>query len=109
MANFPLSDVTVETPHTLDMRTQLEQRLHERQSLLAELEPRAIPTIDPVAYQTAAAHRVTIQQISAALERLDAGTYGQCVRCGRQIAPARLEVVPHASACIECQNHAEAA
>jgi DnaK suppressor protein len=100
---------TVVHPVTVDVRKQLEQRLLERQTLLKELEPRALPTIDPVAYQTAAAHRVTIQQITAALDRLDAGTYGQCARCGAQIAPARLEVVPHASACIDCQNHAEAA
>ncbi|WP_223627300.1 TraR/DksA family transcriptional regulator [Microbacterium sp. EST19A] len=98
-----------ETPDTADIRKQLEQRLEERLTLLQDLEPRALPTIDPVAYQTAAAHRLTIQQISVALNRLDAGTYGQCERCGGQIAPERLEVVPHASACIECQNHAEAA
>ncbi|KJL23484.1 RNA polymerase-binding transcription factor DksA [Microbacterium oxydans] len=109
MTNVPLSAAAVETPQSLDVRAQLEQRLQERQTLLVELEPHAIPTIDLVAYQTAAAHRVAIRQISAALDRLDAGTYGQCVRCGRQIAPARLEVVPHAFACIECQNHAEAA
>lgn len=104
-----LPENPVTTPDTVDIRKQLEQRLEERLTLLQDLEPRALPTIDPVAYQTAAAHRLTIQQISAALNRLDAGTYGQCARCGGQIAPARLEVVPHATACIDCQNHAEAA
>lgn len=101
--------IPVDTPNVSNVRETLEQRLQERQTLLMELEPRALPTIDPVAYQTAAAHRITIQQISAALTRLDAGTYGKCARCGGAIAPARLEVVPHASACIDCQNHAEAA
>lgn len=101
--------VPADTPRIADIRSQLEKRLQERQALLKELEPRALPTIDPVAYQTAAAHRVTIQQISGALDRVDAGTYGRCARCGEAIAPARLEAVPHASACIDCQNHAEAA
>lgn len=109
MTTHTIPVIPVDTPEIANIRTQLEQRLQERQALLNELEPRALPTIDPVAYQTAAAHRVTIRQISAALDRLDAGTYGQCMRCGSQIAPARLEVVPHASACIDCQNHAEAA
>jgi DnaK suppressor protein len=109
MTIHALPENPVTTADTADIRKQLEQRLEERLTLLQDLEPRALPTIDPVAYQTAAAHRLTIQQISAALNRLDAGTYGQCARCGGQIAPARLEVVPHATACIDCQNHAEAA
>lgn len=100
---------TVDTPDTASVRKHLEQRLRERRILLHELEPRALPTIDPVAYQTAAAHRVRINQITAALERLDRDVYGQCARCGDKISPARLEVVPHATACIDCQNHAEAA
>ena len=102
-------EVTVDTTDTASVRKHIEQRLRERQILLDELEPRALPTIDPVAYQTAAAHRVRINEITAALERLDRGVYGQCARCGEKISPARLEVVPHATACIDCQNHAEAA
>lgn len=88
---------------------KLAHLLQERQSILAELEPRAIPTIDPVAYQTAASHRLVLTDITAALDRLEAGTYGQCVRCGEQIAPERLDVIPHASACITCLRRAEAA
>ncbi|CAH0145018.1 RNA polymerase-binding transcription factor DksA [Microbacterium sp. Bi98] len=109
MTTHTTPEIAVTTPDTAAIQKHLEQRLEERLTLLQDLEPRALPTIDPVAYQTAEAHRLTIQQISAALNRLDAGTYGQCARCGGQIAPARLEVVPHASACIDCQNHAEAA
>ena len=90
-------------------RLQLEQDLQERLDILAELAPRALPSVDPVAYQTAGAHRLVVGQISAALNRLDAGTYGRCIRCGEQIAPARLAVLPHAAACIECQSHADGA
>jgi DnaK suppressor protein len=90
-------------------RARLQHDLAEREGILRDLEPRALPSVDPIAYQTAASTRLIITQIASALERLDAGTYGLCTRCGRQIAPARLEVVPHASACIDCQSHAEAA
>nr|WP_201468859.1 TraR/DksA family transcriptional regulator [Microbacterium hydrocarbonoxydans] len=107
MAIRTVPAIPVDTPDTAAVRAQLQRRLQERQALLNELEPRALPTIDPVAYQTAAAHRLTITQISAALDRVDTGTYGRCERCGEPIAPARLEVVPHASACIDCQNRAE--
>lgn len=92
-----------------DIEQRLEQLLRDRRSILAELEPRALPTVDLVAYQTAATHRQVIAQLTGALERVRAGTYGTCVRCGEPIAPARLEAIPHAAACIGCQNHAEAA
>lgn len=92
-----------------DIEQRLEQLLQDRRSILAELEPRALPTVDPVAYQTAATHRRVIAQLADALDRLRAGTCGTCVRCGESIAPARLDAIPHAAACIRCQNHAEAA
>ena len=91
------------------IRQQLEQQLQERLDILAELAPRALPSVDPVAYQTVESNRMVVAQISAALNRLDAGTYGRCTRCGGQIAVARLEVLPHAAACIECQSRADAA
>ena len=45
--------------------------------------------------------------IEAALERLDAGTYGQCTDCGVTIPPARLNAYPTAKRCIDCQTVAE--
>ena len=100
---------TAQDPNVDSVRRQLEQHLQDRLDTLADLAPRALPSIDPVAYQTAASNRMVVKQIAAALNRLSAGTYGRCTRCGGQIAPARLEVLPHAAACIECQSHAEAA
>jgi len=42
--------------------------------------------------------------VDAALARLDDGTYGTCVRCARPIAPARLDALPWAAHCIDCQR-----
>ena len=42
--------------------------------------------------------------VEAALARLDDGTYGTCARCGRAIAPERLDALPWAAHCIECQR-----
>jgi len=47
------------------------------------------------------------QDISNALARMDSGSYGICEDCGRAIDPARLEVSPSASTCIECQRKRE--
>jgi DnaK suppressor protein len=48
-----------------------------------------------------ARHHLT--EIDAALARLDAGTYGICERCGRQIPLDRLEVRPIARTCVSCR------
>ena len=37
-----------------------------------------------------------------ALDRIAKGTYGECVRCGGDIAPARLEARPESALCIDC-------
>ena len=41
-------------------------------------------------------------RILAALERLRAGTYGSCLRCGEPIPYARLAAIPEAQSCIDC-------
>jgi RNA polymerase-binding protein DksA len=43
-------------------------------------------------------------EVDAAIARLDAGTYGACARCGRPIAQERLDALPWAAHCIECQR-----
>lgn len=42
--------------------------------------------------------------VDEALARADAGTYGVCVDCGRDIPSARLEARPTATRCVECES-----
>nr|WP_281351850.1 TraR/DksA C4-type zinc finger protein [Entomospira entomophilus] len=35
---------------------------------------------------------------------MENGTYGVCVKCGKMIDKARLEALPEASMCIDCQK-----
>lgn len=48
--------------------------------------------------------RAEVAALDAALERLAAGTYGECARCGDPIAPARLRARPTALRCIACET-----
>ncbi len=48
-----------------------------------------------------------IASVKRALGRIEDGTYGECVRCGRDIAAARLEARPEAALCIDCARQAE--
>jgi len=43
-----------------------------------------------------------LDELDAAVRRVDEGTYGACERCRRPIAPARLEARPAARRCIGC-------
>lgn len=53
--------------------------------------------------------RMRLQEVEDALERIEAGTYGKCDRCGNQIAAPRLEALPFAKLCVECQAKEELA
>lgn len=51
--------------------------------------------------------RESLDEVDAALARIDAGTYGACVDCGQPIAESRLAAVPSAARCIDCQRARE--
>lgn len=48
-----------------------------------------------------------LQQVAEALTRFEDGTYGLCCNCGRPIDPARLEALPYAQLCLDCQSKQE--
>lgn len=41
-------------------------------------------------------------QIKAALARIEAGSYGLCTKCGGDIQPQRLALLPHTPFCANC-------
>jgi RNA polymerase-binding transcription factor DksA len=45
--------------------------------------------------------RAQLAQVEAALQAIEAGTYGTCRVCGRPIASGRLEAIPWALVCID--------
>jgi DnaK suppressor protein len=92
----------------------------ERARLLEEIgEAIVAPGQMTYGSQAAAASQVFAQQrdlalrdradqqlalVNEALARLDAGTFGTCVRCGKPIPLERLEALPWAARCIDCQR-----
>ncbi|GAA4840299.1 TraR/DksA C4-type zinc finger protein [Luteimicrobium xylanilyticum] len=55
----------------------------------------------------AGAHR-RLDEIDAAIARLDDGTYGRCERCGQPVPEARLAARPTARFCVGCQARVDA-
>jgi DnaK suppressor protein len=51
--------------------------------------------------------RQMLGMVESALARIREGTYGECISCGSEINPKRLEAVPWTRYCIECQDKLE--
>ena len=56
------------------------------------------------AFSLSEADRKTLVLIEAALERMEKGTYGTCAHCAGPMQEKRLEAVPWARHCIDCQD-----
>lgn len=52
--------------------------------------------------------RQQLDEVHDALERIEAGTYGICTRCGQEISAARLDALPQTPVCIDCARETEA-
>jgi DnaK suppressor protein len=105
----------------LDLPVARQRLLDERARLRAEIDADDIELPEQMTYgsQAAAATQVFDQNrtralrerasrdlalVDAALGRLDAGPYGRCESCGRDIDPARLAALPWAAYDVECQR-----
>ena len=105
-------------------RTRLENRLLEKRNELfgrvqaarsaetthvdkgpADLGDRAIDAMTrEISYELTVSERDLVRRIDEALDRMTSGTYGQCVHCMKAVQNARLNAVPWARHCIECQE-----
>ena len=97
--------------HLLARSAELDDRVHRvHEDLRRESAPlpRDHPDAaivlenDEILHAVDDAANAELAQISRALERLEAGTYGTCEKCGEKIETERLRVVPYADACRDC-------
>lgn len=106
-----------------ETRPEIARLEHERQELLEDMEhlrqelrSMAEPSADEAdvdAYERektwALLRRLQdkLESIERAIEAAREGTYGICKGCGERIDPARLEILPEATLCLECQRKLE--
>jgi DnaK suppressor protein len=62
---------------------------------------------DEISSQLAEVESRELANIERALVRIKNGSYGECEGCGNKIPLARLNALPYATSCIECQRAAE--
>jgi len=48
-----------------------------------------------------------LNQVEAAIERIENGSYGECETCGVKIPKSRLAAVPYAAQCVQCASQQE--
>ncbi|HET9280921.1 MAG TPA: TraR/DksA C4-type zinc finger protein [Candidatus Angelobacter sp.] len=51
--------------------------------------------------------RQLLQMVESALQRIREASFGECINCGNEINPKRLEAVPWTRFCIACQEKKE--
>ncbi len=70
-----------------------------------DLGDRALTSVTlDLSYQLSTGEREVVRRIDVALDRIGAGTYGSCLHCGKTVQMARLEAVPWARHCIDCEE-----
>jgi len=81
------------------LETDVERELEERGK--TETMVRLLDRLDERAKRE-------IEAIDRALMKIEAGSYGRCERCGKDIPVARLQAIPWAATCLACGEAGEA-
>jgi DnaK suppressor protein len=111
----------------IDVEKYRKMLLEERDQLgreLGNIMDSTGPTTDHTEITAASAHVIAeikdveaevksiksdrIEKINAAVQAIDDGTYGICIKCDKPIDPRRLDAEPTALTCIECLPEEEA-
>ena len=58
-------------------------------------------------FTTYTRNRTQLRKVEVALNRISAGDFGICAACGGEIGLKRLQAVPWANNCLECQEQSE--
>lgn len=94
------------------MMGSIQQPLQRREEIAIENAPDTIDRVQQAAERELAICQIEssfsrLQHIRFALERIEDGSYGTCLRCENDISPKRLQAVPWADCCIRCQDIAD--
>ncbi|MEU6291552.1 TraR/DksA family transcriptional regulator [Streptomyces sp. NPDC015140] len=90
-----------------EARQRLEHARDTRMTQLRALDESGQADGQLIAAQQDAIGRV-LKEIEAAFARVDDGTYGACLGCGKPVPGERLEILPYTRYCVACQRRAAA-
>lgn len=101
----------------LEMREQLLKTVKDKQErdidvgteVGDEADQATISQEKEMLFELSDNERVMLDQIDGSLRKMEKGAYGLCESCQKPIAKARIQAVPFARYCIQCQSMAESA
>lgn len=99
--------------HTLEAILKLlEQPLGKRDQIVIESSADALDQVQNAASQEMAVRQLEsesgrLRDVRQAIKRIDEGIYGVCLGCDVDISLKRLNAVPWAAYCLNCQDQAE--
>jgi DnaK suppressor protein len=93
-------------------QAELEHVIRNREAITIEKSPDALDEVQHAAERELAIRNLDresqlLRNVRGALRRMDEGTYGVCAHCEEDISPKRLNAVPWAAFCIQCQEIAD--
>jgi RNA polymerase-binding protein DksA len=97
----------------MELLSNLSANSEEFKRTMEELDPKdlvdnATDNIDRKLIESIGSQDMKqLKQIDSALNRIQQGKYGLCMRCGKRIPQDRLEAIPYALMCIECKSSEE--
>ena len=91
---------------------ELEQIVRNRDAITIEKSADALDEVQHAAERELAIRNLDresnlLRNVRSALRRIEDGSYGTCLHCEEEISPKRLNAVPWASYCIQCQEQAD--
>lgn len=96
----------------LARQTELSEVLRNRDAITIEKSPDALDEVQHAAERELAIRNLDresnlLRMVRAALRRFEDGSFGTCMHCEEDISPKRLNAVPWAPYCIQCQELAD--
>ncbi len=90
-------------------QAELLKVIVNREGIEIEKSPDALDEVQHAAERELAIRNLDrdsalLRSVRAALERVKDGSYGVCMHCEEEISPKRLNAVPWAAFCIQCQE-----
>jgi RNA polymerase-binding transcription factor DksA len=93
-----------ERTNAREARRRLENERTLRAGQLAAIEKAPRYATDELMLALLSTTRRTVEEVDAALRRMDEGTYGLCQGCGATIPARRLGILPQTRFCAPCQR-----
>ena len=93
-------------------QAELAKVLRNRDGITIEKSPDALDEVQNAAERELAIRNLDresqlLRSVRAGLARINEGTFGVCLHCEEDISPKRLNAVPWAGYCIQCQEIAD--